>query len=390
MDKASTFRSVFCVWNNPENIIEYEHDKHGEIVLNEDGSYKVLSSTPSFLSGYTEQEICDLVLRMWCNSGEGRVGAVVYCISATGLKHLHMVFEVDNAHNKSFRFSAVKKLFPKAHIEPTRGSKTEAENYINKEGKYMEKGEQVVAKAQIGELKGRQGNRTDLQGVEEMINEGMTPNQIMDTSLSLRRYEKIIKDAYYRKRDKETPFVRPVRVIYHVGESRTGKTYMASQYIEKLGQDSLYFCSDYENGFLDCYNGEEILWLDEYRGQLKYSVFLSLLDKYKANAHARYSNILMLWNEVHITSVLPPEAIYENMINSSRYKDLDTYKQLSKRIYRIIYHYRDKDGNYCQYGQNMTDYKDYATLRGLAHGTCDKHGWSTVKDDEVPFGKEEK
>lgn len=392
MNNNTTLASVFCVWNNPRNIIEYEHDVHGNVVVNEDGSYKVYSSTPSFLYSLTEQEVCETVLTMWVNSGEGRVGAVTYCISPTGLHHLHMVLEVDSSHNKRFRFSAVKKLFPKAHLEPTRGNKQEAEDYINKEGKYMEKGEQVIAKAQVGEIRGRQGNRTDLQGVEEMIKEGLTPNEIMDTAISLRRYEKIIKDAYYRKRDQETPFVRPVRVIYHVGESGTGKTFMASQYIDDYGPDSVYFCADYENGFLDGYNGQPILWLDEYRGQLKYSVFLSLLDKYKTNAHARYSNVLMLWNEVHITSVLPPEAVYSNMTNSSRYRDLDTYKQLSRRIKRVIYHYKDGD-RYCQYGENMADYKDYETLRYRAG--CDIFGgqFETVSQEEAEkmetlFGKE--
>ena len=392
MNNNTTLASVFCVWNNPRNIIEYEHDVHGNVVVNEDGSYKVYSSTPSFLYSLTEQEVCETVLAMWVNSGEGRVGAVTYCISPTGLHHLHMVLEVDSSHNKRFRFSAVKKLFPKAHLEPTRGNKQEAEDYINKEGKYMEKGEQVIAKAQVGEIRGRQGNRTDLQGVEEMIKEGMTPNEIMDTALSLRRYEKIIKDAYYRKRDQETPFVRPVRVIYHVGESGTGNTFMASQYIDDYGPDSVYFCADYENGFLDAYNGQPILWLDEYRGQLKYSVFLSLLDKYKTSAHARYSNVLMLWNEVHITSVLPPEAVYSNMTNSSRYRDLDTYKQLSRRIRRIIYHYKDGD-RYCQYGENMADYKDYETLRYRAGCDIFSGQFETVSQEEANkmetlFGKE--
>ncbi|MBP3505652.1 MAG: hypothetical protein J6K43_04545 [Lachnospiraceae bacterium] len=381
-----TVASAFITWANPREIIEYEHDVHGEIVFNEDGSKKILSSTPSFLAELTEQEICDLVLKMWCDSKPGRVGAVTYCVSETGFHHLHMVLEVTDSHSDRFSYVAVQKIYGrKFHIEPTRGSKTDAMDYINKTGKYAEKGEVVLAKAIQGEIQGNKGNRTDLAGIGEMIEQGMTPNQIMDKSISFRRYEKLIRDSYFRKRDLETDFVRPVKVFYHVGESGTGKTFGASVQVEKLGSDKVYFCSDYENGFLDGYNGEEILWLDEYRGQLKYATFLSILDKYKTRIHARYSDVLMLWNEVHITSVLPPEAIYDNMINSSRYKKLDTYAQLKRRIFRVIYHYIDTNGNYCQYGIDMTEYKDYETLKGLAHGTCDKHGFITVPDSDNPF-----
>lgn len=386
---AYTVASAFIVWNNPREHITYEHDKEGNIVLNDDGSQKILSTTPTYLSELSEQEICDTVLNMWVNSKPGRIGAVTYCVSGRGLHHLHMVLEVQNSDSDRFRFSTIHKIYgQKFHIEPTRGNKTEAEDYINKVGKYAEKGEIVLAKAVYGEIQGNKGNRSDLAAVEDMLAQGLTPNEIMDKSITLRRYEKMIRDAYYRKRDLETPFVRPVRVVYHVGATGTGKSYGANFQIQQLGSDKVYFTKDYDTGFMDGYNGQEILWLDEYRGQLKYATFLSMLDVYKTQMHARYSNVLMLWKEVHITSVLPPEAIYENMINSSRYANLDTYGQLKRRIDTIIYHYKNEKNEYCQYQQKASEYKDYETLKGLALGTCDEHGWSTVSDGEqmkLPF-----
>lgn len=381
---SGTVASAFVVWNNPREHITYEHDKEGNIVLNPDGSKKVLASTPTYLAELSDQEICDLVLKMWCDSKPGRIGAVVYCISATGLHHLHMVLETSDSHSDKFRYTAIQKIYGvKFHIEPTRGSKKEAEDYIYKRGKFVEKGEIVTAKAIYGEIQGNKGQRTDLSGIEDMLAQGMTPSQIMDTSIKLRRYEKMIKDAYFRMRDLQTPFIREVKVIYHIGESGSGKTFTSSKYIESLGSDHVYFCVDYENGFLDNYNGQEVLWLDEYRGQLRYSVFLSMLDCYKAQVHARYSNVLMLWNEVHITSVLPPEAIYDNMINSSRYKELDTYAQLKRRINTVVYHYKDKNNEYCQLEMDMKDYKDYATLRNYALGKCDINGFYKADAAEV-------
>lgn len=386
---ASTMASAFVVWNNPREHITYEHDKEGNVVLNPDGSQKVLSVTPTYLAELSNKEICDTVLSMWCNSKPGRIGAVAYCVSELGLHHLHMVLEVGNSHSDRFTYKAIQKIYGvKFHIEPTRGSKSEAEDYIYKRGKFAEKGEQVLEVSVSGDIKGNQGNRSDLAAVENMIAQGMTPNEIMDVSITLRRYEKMIKDAYYRKRDLETPFVRDVKVYYHVGETGTGKTFQSSIQINELGADRVYFTKDYENGFMDNYSGQEILWLDEYRGQLKYATFLSILDVYKTQLHARYSNVLMLWKEVHITSVLSPEAIYENMINSSRYANLDTYGQLKRRIDTVIYHYKNEKNEYCQYQQKASEYKDYETLKGLALGTCDEHGWSTVSDGEqmkLPF-----
>ncbi len=134
---AQSCASAFITWANPREIIEYEHDVHGDIVLNEDGSKKVLSSTPSFLAALTEQEICDLVLKMWCDSKPGRIGAVTYCVSETGFHHLHMVLEVENSDSERFTYKQVQKLYGKKfHIESTRGSKKEAEDYIYKRGKW--------------------------------------------------------------------------------------------------------------------------------------------------------------------------------------------------------------------------------------------------------------
>lgn len=321
-------RSWFCVWNNPQETI-----------------------------GLTEpKEIAEKALEMWLQEKPSRTGAVAYCISAMGLHHLHMVLEDSN----QARFSALKKAFPKAHLEPTRGTKEQAEDYINKRGKFEEKGEQVLYIAKFGEIKGFQGQRKDFEILEYFIEEGKTPNEIMDMSFGYRRYEKMIRDAYYRKREKETPFIRDIKVYWHVGLSGSGKSFVASKIIEEHGEDNLYFVSDYENGGLDRYNGEKVLFLDEFRGQIRYSTLLAMLQGYKQQFHARYSNITGLWTEVHITSVLPPELCYANMV--SEHKELDTIKQLLRRITEVIYHWKVGE-EYKEYREPIEEYTDYRNLQ---------------------------
>lgn len=308
MDSKESSKSWFCVINNPQELYEGE---------------------PS--------QIAEKVLAEWTENHPTRTGAVAYCISADGLIHLHMVLEDSN----KARFSALKRTYPKAHLEPTKGSKEQAENYINKKGKFVEKNERIIYIARHGEIKGNQGARKDFDVIEELISQGKTPREIMNLQLGYRRYEKLIKDSYFEKRNSETPFVRDIKVIWHVGESGTGKSHTATELVSTVGEDNFYFICDYETGCFDKYNGEKILFLDEYRGQFKFSLLLSILHGYKSQCHARYTNIVGLWTEVHITSVLPPEKVYKRMVTDN--EDLDSVQQLMRRITTVSYHF--KDGN---------------------------------------------
>lgn len=225
------------------------------------------------------------------------------------------------------RFTAIKKLYPKAHIEATKGNKQQAEDYINKKGQFEEKGEQVVYVAKYGEIKGAQGNRRELEIIQELIEKGFTPTQIMEQNFSFRKYEKMIKDGYFAKRKKETPINREVDVEWIFGETGTGKTYTLVQLADQYGEDNVYIVSDYSSGF-DHYNGEPIILLDEFRGQLPYGIVLMILQGYKQQIHARYTNAWTIWDRVVITSPMTPYEVYNNM------ETLDKKEQLYRRITR--------------------------------------------------------
>ena len=337
-------RSWFCVWNNPQEC------------------YPNLEPN----------EMAEKVLEIWINEHPTRTGAVAYCISESGLIHLHMVLEDSN----QARFGALKKLYPQAHLEPTKGTKEQAEDYINKRGKFVEKGEQVLYIAKFGEIKGSQGQRKDLEIIQDYIEQGLTPSQIMSKNISYRRYEKVIKDTYFDKRYRETPFLREINTVWHVGESASGKTYSVMKLIEDYGEENIYFVSDYDNGGLDKYNGEPYLFLDEFRGQIKYSVLLGMLQGYKQQFHARYTNVIGLWNEVHISTVLPPEKVYQNMVNENQ--NIDTLTQLFRRINTIVFHWKDEQG-YHTYEIPMSEYIDYEDLKNRALG---KYDFKKVTDEE--------
>lgn len=372
----STYASVFIVWANPREIIEYEHDIHGDVVLNEDGSKKILSSTPSFLASLSDQEVCQTVLDMWVNSKPGRIGAVTYCISGTGFHHLHMVLEVENSDSDRFTFRQVQKLYGKKfHIEPTRGSKKEAEEYINKLGKYAEKDEVVTATAVYGELKGNQGKRSDLKTMEELLNQGLTPQQILDqVGLSGYRYKSMLQEAYMRMCEIEIGSFRRVVTYYHTGESYSGKSYVMQLLEQENGSENIYKVANYKRGCWDKYEGQKILFMDELRPySMTYATLLSILNNYVLDIDCRYGNKKMMWNEVHITSVLPPEELYKEMVDSVN-RMYDTYAQLRNRIDYIVYHWKDESG-YHQYQVPMAEYRDYKDLEWRAKYKPDKDGF---------------
>lgn len=322
--KDTVSKSWFCVLNNPEkNLPE--------------------------LDGKTPEQICQALSEMWCGDSETRSGAWLYCISADGLHHIHMVLE----DTKAMRFSAVKKIYPTANIQGTKGNKKQVEDYIYKRGDFEEKGEKIVHTVCVGEIKGnQQGRRNDLNKIKEMIfTDEMTPAQIIDTDANLYRLENYINKMYYDKRLHETPFRREVIVYWHFGKTGTGKSYTADKYVEKYGREQIYFTSATSSGGsnpFDGYTAEKYLFIDELRSTSQFFNFdtlLSICQGVTTSLKARYQNKLMLWTEVHITSPLMPYEMFDYM---DKHKH-DEIAQLYRRISYYVYHYIDENGQYQEY-----------------------------------------
>lgn len=340
-------KSWFVVFNNPKN-----HGYNGE-----------------------PHEVCERLKSEWCCT-ETRSGAWAYCIKhyvghypvydeegdfiryahaetdeekalvPDDLHHVHMVLE----DVISMRFSLIKKTYAIGmHFEGTKGTKKQSLDYISKSGDYDEKPnkdaglpyEEIIYSTQKGEIRGMQGRRSDLENIEQMLKDGMSPSFIMRQSLSYRKHESLIKKAYYDKRDEETPEVRDVKTIWHCGESGSGKSYSRMQLIAEVGKENVYYLSDYQNGAFDNYNGQPYLWMEDFKGEFKFGDMLRYLDVYKADLHCRYSNAKALWSEVHITSILHPLGAYRRMLSESMQKEENSY-QLLRRISFIRYHFKKR------------------------------------------------
>lgn len=265
---------------------------------------------------------------------KGKTG-VYYCFSLEigkeGTLHIHIFFWFENP-----RFgNSIKKFFPTAHIDYCNGSSSSVRDYVFKTGKWEgdEKEDTRIDGLQYenGELpeeKG-QGERTDLEMIKDLIDSGLSPQQILDSDPNRYRLEGYIRKMYFDKRKKETPLKRDVEVTIHTGVAGSGK----SNVLTTLDENQMFIATDYSSALFDNFCGEEILFLDEFRGQIPYNQLLIMLDGYKVPIHARYANVLSVWNSVHITSVIPIEEWYHN--DNIR----DTFEQLKRRISYITYHY---------------------------------------------------
>lgn len=337
MKNDTTAKSWFCVLNHPE--------QHG-------------------YDGETPDAVLEKVEAAWIGAHPGGSSFLAYCMTTDGLQHVHAVLET----GRTMRFSAVKKVFPAMHVEPTKGGKKDVEDYINKTGKFEDKNEAVICTRSYGCIQARQGKRSDLDRIRELIEDGYTPEEVFEDDIRHRRYESIVNKEFYMKRLKETPPEKEMRVYYHIGEPGSGKSHVQIDLKELYGRESVYVLTDYKNGF-DGYNGEPVLFMDEFKGQMPFGLLLSVLDRYPNDIPARYANKRALWTEVHITSVLPPDVLYGNMAEDlGRY---DVIEQLMRRLKSIIYHER-RDGAYLFYEMAAKDYSDYDALKAVAAREWDR------------------
>lgn len=349
-------RSWFAVFSNPE--------QHGY-----DGS---------------PEDIIEKLKQEWIGDNPLRKGWWGYCISEKGLPHVHMVLE----DSGSCRFSKVKKAYPNAHLEETKGNKKQVLAYIKKEPPFDEKGEQVLCFVSYGNIEGNKrfavSNTNDtLATIEMLIEEGMTPNQIMYEDIRLRREENLIRKCYFAKRYKETPPMRTVKVVWHCGDSGCGKSYSYIDLCEKYGDDLVYFFSDYANrgiGGFDGYCGEPYLFMDELKqDSLPFELLLIITQGYRSQIHCRFSNCFALWEEVHITSIFSPEDIYGGMVSREN-QNKDTIKQLLRRITKYVYHYK-VNGEYKTFELSGDQYSDFDDLKKRATGT----EFVQIQDEDIPF-----
>lgn len=226
----------------------------------------------------------------------------------TGTEHYQGYFEFTQPK----WFTTIKKYLSKstigvdAHIEQRRGKRSQARLYCMDEETrisptYYEYGEFI-----------EDGERTDLtdimRDIENDVNFYDLSKKHGNRFIRVMKWAKEYRQAYLENKYKRQ--FRQMQVYYIYGSAGCGKT---SYVYSKHGYDDAYRTTNYEFGWIDDYNGEKVLFLDEFRSSFKISEILDYLDGQPIRIRGRHFNRVACYETVYIVSNIPLSEQYTNI-----------------------------------------------------------------------------
>lgn len=204
----------------------------------------------------------------------------------------------------------------RVHLEVQRGTHEQAVEYCQKEGDWEEHG-----------VRPRPGRRTDLEELATSIQDGSSSVSeiLMENPMAYHQYGRTLialQDAANRSRRRD----QMTQGYWFWGSTGTGKT---SEVVRREGTDpdKVYWLPVEDKGWWDGYDGQEVVVIDDFRGQLPYSQLLRLCDwtpmmvSQRCKAPAPF-----LAKRLYVTAPQPPEDTYPNL--SQR----DSMDQLRRRF----------------------------------------------------------
>lgn len=254
------------------------------------------------LNNYEEEDINNInnILKLSCN-----YIIFGYEIGKNGTPHLQGYAEL----YKKTRFESIKKMLPKAHIEPRKGTQDEALKYCQKDKNFVEIG-----------IKKDQGNRGDLNGVRLAVEE--------EGLRYVARYYNLqqIRVAETHLTYNEEPRNWKPNVTWIYGESGSGKSRKAREMVE--GRD--IFCKNDGSKWWNGYDAHEVVILDDFRDSwFSITYFLALIDRYEFKVEYKGGFRQFKPKDIIITSIRHPKYLFEGCKN-------EPIKQILRRIDNII------------------------------------------------------
>lgn len=158
--------------------------------------------------------------------------------------------------------------------------------------------------------KPRQGERVDLMEVAVKIQEeGLKVNDIAcDNPMMYHQYGRTLVKIEAIQLKKDTRAFRHIKVIVNWGRTGTGKTRMAydkGAYKFNATKGKEWWCD---------YDGEKILLIDEFYGQMPLERMLTLLDGYQCKLDVKCGMTYAKWTTVYISSNVDPEEWYPRQV----------------------------------------------------------------------------
>lgn len=270
-----------------------------------------------------------------------------------GTPHTHLYVYYQTAKS----MSSIVRAFKIAHVEKPYGSVTENVDYVFKQGKWAgtEKEDTRVDGTQE-----EWGNRprnyatkmnSQMEEITARIENGEPLNDILLSLGAVNQKTVEAAEAYYeRLKSREVGILKKQEVYLHFGEC--GDFVKGTIKSRHLTDDDFYAVRTYSHPF-DNYNGQKILFLDRYKGQLPYGDFIAVIDNLKTELDARYRKKQSLWTEVHVVCNWDFEKILCEMSNKD--KDMYDLKEVLEKVDYMVYHFT-KNGQPCSYLLNSIEY----------------------------------
>lgn len=236
---------------------------------------------------------------------------------STGKLHYQGYIEL----KQPMRVNAVKQLLGSTtvHLERRQGTQLQAIDYCRKTETRVEYPVEFGTPAQ-------QGNRTDLDHALSILqNNGKLHNVLEEAPSTFIKYHKGLQAAESLIIKQRLPTIRDVKVTVLYGPTGTGKTHRAMHSsssvfrLPRYNKDKVWF---------DGYDGELVLVIDEFHGQIEFNYFKELIDKYKMQVEIKGSMKWAEWTQVIITSNKHPKEWYPDLT-------IQEFEQLARRIHEI-------------------------------------------------------
>jgi len=226
----------------------------------------------------------------------------------TGTPHLQGYIYWDDPKT----LKAVKKVVgERAHLTPANGTAEENIRYCSKEGKVFQKGDPPS-----------QGKRKDIEEVVAEIRGGLSVDQIVLEQPGLyhqygRTFHRV-EDLMLRKKFR----TEMTQGVWYYGPTGVGKSHRAFEGFHP----STHYVWNYDGGWQDGYVGQEVVVINEFRGQIPLCDLLMLVDKWPHTVRRRGREPApFISKKVIVTSSLHPGEVYLNCGN-------DKIEQLLRRF----------------------------------------------------------
>ncbi len=219
------------------------------------------------------------------------------------------------------RLAAAKELLggPQVHIEPRRGTQSEAIQYCKKEDTRipgLEPYEEGTPRTQ--------GKRIDLEDFKRRISEGEKLRDLVDDHLGLiSHYPRLygtLRQLYKPVRTDDNP----LSVVLLYGETGLGKT----RYVmDRYANDPELWCAPINNGtmWFDAYDGHTKVLLDDFSGKMSHcplQALLRILDRYSELVPTKGGHTWWMPSEVFVTTNILPRDWYSWENRGEQYKAL--------------------------------------------------------------------